>query len=161
MRGVYERIHRQWAALEETIGRLTDTELTAPGRNGEWSIKDHLAHITGWEQYLLAVLNGEPAHEVFGIDQVTYESLDTDGLNAQLHARTKDHALAEVLDASRRIHERVLGSLADLSDADLHRPMAEFWDAPADSRPLLWKIAGNTYEHYAEHRAWILAQLDV
>ena len=25
--------------------------------------------------------------------------------------------------------------------------------------PLLWKIAGNTYEHYAEHRAWILAQL--
>jgi hypothetical protein len=155
---VRERIQREWTALEETIGHLTETELTQPGPQGEWSVKDHLAHLTGWEQYLLAVLNRESAPAVFGLDQATFAALDTDGLNAGLHERTRDWSLADVLAAHQRTHERVLEALAALSDADLRRPVAEFWADPTDGRPVLCKIAGNTYEHYAEHRGWIVAR---
>ena len=160
MAAVRERIASEWAALQDVIGRLSEVQLTRPGRDGGWSIKDHVAHITGWEEYLLGVLAHDPAHRAFGLDAATFETLDTDGLNARLYERSRHLPLQEVLVASKRTHQRVLESLAAVSDDDLGKTIAALAGDPSDSRTLVWKVAANTYEHYAEHRGWILEQLE-
>ena len=159
MAAVRERIASEWAALQDVIGRLSEVQLTRPGRDGGWSIKDHIAHISGWEEYLLGVLAHDPAHTAFGLDAATFETLDTDGLNARLHERSRDRPLEEVLVTSKRTHRRVLESLATISDDHLGKTIAALAGDPSDDRTLLWKIAANTYEHYTEHRGWILEQL--
>ena len=50
--------------------------------------------------------------------------------------------------------------LAGLSDADLLKTYRHYQpDEPEENSgaPIIGWIAGNTYEHYAEHQAWVEA----
>jgi hypothetical protein len=153
-----ERIQQAWTALEQTIGRLSDEQMTAPEADGGWSVKDHLAHITAWEQYLLAVLEGRPLHEVMGLDEARYRAIDTDGLNVVIFERDKDRPLPEVLATFRQSHEQVLAALARLTDPDLFKPFAHYQPGyPDRAFPVINSIIFNTYDHYQEHRAMIQA----
>ena len=142
---VQERIAGERAQLEALVGRLTEAQLTQPAPDGGWSVKDHLAHLGAWQRYLLAVLEHQPTSVAFGLDQARLQALDTDGINAHLYQRDKDRPLREVLADFRDVYERVVAALARLDDADVG--------------PLLGKIAANSYEHDAEHRAWIQAAI--
>lgn len=153
-----ERIHASWAALVQTIGRLSDAQVTAPGPDGGWSVKDHLAHVTAWEQKLLAMVGGRPAHEGLQLDEATYLATDLDGMNAIIYERARELSLPEVLAAFRRSHEQVVAALEGLTEADLARPYTP--GDPTDTRRLVDGIVGNTYEHYLEHQGWIEALIE-
>ena len=61
-----------------------------------------------------------------------------------------------MLDYFRESHAALMVALGKLSDADLQKPYSHF--QPTDSkqkRPVIGWVAGNTYEHYAEHIGWI------
>ena len=142
------RIREARAALERTVDRLSEEQLTAPGPDG-WSAKDHLAHLAAWEGKIVAVMEGRPAHEGLGLDEAAYRGASIDEVNARLHERDHDRPLPDVLDAFRRTHGRLLAALEALPEAELTRPYqsADAGDVLADG------IAGNTYEHYEEHQA--------
>ena len=155
-----ERIQRARAALEQTISQLSAAQLVAPGPYEGWSVKDHLAHLAIWEQGLAALLQGRPRYAAMHVDEETYLSADTDGLNAIIYQHNKDRSLAEVLAAFRQAHQQTLAALAGLTDADLFKTYSHYQpDEPGEDsgEPILRWIAGNTYEHYAEHQAWIQA----
>jgi Mycothiol maleylpyruvate isomerase N-terminal domain len=79
------RIQQERAALEETISQLTAAEMTKPGPNGGWSVKDHLAHLAIWEKGVAALLEGRPRYAAMGFEEATYLHTDLDGLNAIIH----------------------------------------------------------------------------
>jgi len=79
------RITREWDALQAAIAGLSEEQLTAPG-DGGWSIKDNLAHIAAWEQYMLAaVLQGQTAAQALGVAPETLQGLDDNGINDILY----------------------------------------------------------------------------
>ena len=39
-------------------GGLSDEEMTRPGVTEDWSVKDHLVHLTWWEQRVILMLSG-------------------------------------------------------------------------------------------------------
>ncbi len=142
-------IEREWTALEEAIGRLSEAQMTWPDAGG-WSPKDNLAHITAWERVMLRYhLQGRPFEDAAGVDEGTAAALGEDGLNAMFFERNKDRTPAEVLADFRQTHREVLAALEGLSDADLAKP--RYADDP-EARPVMNWVTGNTYEHYAEHR---------
>jgi len=144
-----ERIRREHAALEQTLGRLSEAQMTAPLEGG-WSVKDHLAHITAWEHILLVShIGGRPFHEAAQMDIASAEAASTDDVNDHLHRRDQDRSLAEVLGAFRRSYRRVLEAIERMDETDL------FNNRSTDSGPLIDYVAGNTYEHYMEHLATI------
>jgi len=146
------RIREARAALDRTVDRLAEAQLTAPGPDG-WSGKDHLAHLAAWEGKIVAVMEGRPAHEGLGLDEATYRGANIDEINARLHERDRARPLPDVLATYRRTHGRLLATLEALPEAELTRPYesADAGDVLADG------IDGNTYEHYEEHRAAIEA----
>jgi uncharacterized protein (TIGR03083 family) len=146
------RIREARAALDRTVDRLGEAQLTTPGPDG-WSGKDHLAHLAAWEGKIVAVMEGRPAHEGLGLDEAAYRGANIDEINAHLHERDRDRPLPDVLAAFRRTHGRLLTALEALPEAELTRPYesADAGDVLADG------IAGNTYEHYEEHQATIEA----
>ena len=152
-----ERILRDWIALEQTFAGLSEEQMNVPGTGG-WSIKDHLAHLAAWEQFMLQHhLQGRPEHEVVQVDEATWKTLDEDGENAILHQRSQARSLVEVLAERRRSHEQVVATLEHTPFADLMKP--HYPDDPK-ARPLIEGVIGNTYEHYQEHRGYIEALIE-
>ena len=157
-----ERIQRTRAALEQTLSQLSDAQLVAPDAASGWSVKDHLAHLAGWEVSLTALLQRRPRHVAMELDEATYHR-GADAVNEVVYQRNKDRSLADVLATFRQAHQQVLAALGGLTDADLSKTYSHYQpDEPGEDsgEPILKWVAGNTYEHYAEHHAWLQALVE-
>jgi hypothetical protein len=157
------RIEDGWAVLHKRIAPLSPAQLITPGLDGGWSVKDHLAHLATWESMLVALLEGKPIHTAFGMSRAEYDALEsTDALNAIIAEQHKDLSLDEVMERSKETHSQLVAKIGALADEDLSKPITFFQpddpDGP-DERPVLVKIIGDTYGHYAEHLPWIEAIL--
>ena len=152
---VVEPIEKAWSELNALVRPLGHAGLTLTGSDG-WAVKDHLVHIAAWEHSLLALLDGADRRSAMGVGR---EAEDTDSINAavwSLHrAKTPKQALAYFGDT----HALLMKRLAVMSDADLQLSYNHYQpNDPRDSsddRPVVEWVAGNTYDHYAEHVGWI------
>jgi len=139
---VGERIRAEHARLEALLAGFSDEQLVQPGRFGEWSAKDMLAHITFWEQRLIAYFNG--ARESL-VQPDEDESVAIDRINAEVLAANRDRPLAEVRAAFASSYQQVLALAETLSAEQL-----------ADEE-LYGLVAGDTFEHYREHSEMLVA----
>lgn len=143
------RIHRERTALEQTINRLDEVQMTTPGPEG-WSVKDHVGHIDIWERILLiAHLQGQSFAQAADMDEATAKATEhmnaETGLNDFFFQRDRDRPLAGVLADFHETHQRLLDALEATEFAMLTKPhLAEH-------------VIGDTYEHYREHHRIIQA----
>jgi len=82
-----------------------------------------------------------------------------------VHVAAWEHSLLGLIKGQDRLaalkyfrdsHEQLSIALGELTDADLEKPYSHYQPSdPDDKRPVLGWVAGNTYEHYAEHVDWI------
>jgi hypothetical protein len=157
------RIRVAYGAVEQSLAGLSEAQLAAPGPDGGWSIKDHLAHLAVWRRSLIALLEGGDRAAAIGLNQETGSEIvnadDIDDLNAFLYQCNHDRAPGEVLADFREAQERVLAIVGQMSDADLAKPYAHYQpgDADASQQPVIGWIAGNTYDHDEEHLATMQA----
>jgi len=133
---IAERIRAEHGRLEALLADFSAEELVQPGRFGEWSVKDMLAHITFWEQRLIAYVNGAKESLVQPDED---ESVAIDRINAEVLAANRDRPLAEVRAAFDASYQQALALAESLSAEDL-----------ADE-VLYGLLAGDTFEHYCEH----------
>jgi hypothetical protein len=153
-----DRIRRSHRALEKVINPLSPQQLSAPGPDQGWAIKDHLAHIAAWEQFMLKhYLQGMPPHEAMGVDEATMQAADETGINDILYNRNRLYPVNEVLAELNLSYHETLSIIGDMTFADLMK--ARFPDDPEKRSVLTW-VAGNTYGHYAEHTLWIKQLLE-
>jgi hypothetical protein len=118
-------------------------------------VKDHLAHLAAWNNELLAVVSGRPAHEGLKVEAVTYANTGENEINAILHHRNQARPLPEVLKEFRQVHVATVERVTCLTEARLAGPYSS--GDHADKRRLVDGIASNTYEHDLEHKVWIEA----
>jgi uncharacterized protein (TIGR03083 family) len=152
------RIQRSSAELEALLAQLSEQQLTTPGGLDGWSVKDHIGHLTPWQQGMNALLRRQPRHEGMGLTQEQYLSAGIETLNALLQRRSSAQPLDEVLATFRQSRDELLQLIERLPEEDLFKPYHYFQpDEPGErsDRPILAWVAGNTYEHYDEHREWI------
>ena len=155
---VLRRTEKEWEALQTALSELDAEQMTAPGAGG-WSVKDELAHLAAWARGLAALVRRQPRYPPMGLPEG--EAPHTSGIesmNQHIYQRNKDIPLEDVLTELDSAHRDALAAIAELSDDDLLRPYDDF--QPQDRRPdgdtpILWRIAGNTFGHYAEHRETI------
>jgi hypothetical protein len=131
--------------LEALLAPWSEQQLTTPQGTSTWSIKDHIAHLTGWQGYLLdqlqAVLtNTRPTVFMPGLSTV-------DEVNERFYREYKDRPWASILEGFRVSYQRVLATVEGMSEESLYAPF--LWRQDVAS---LWSlIAEDTYEHYQEH----------
>lgn len=157
---VVEPIEKGWSRLEALVESLGPGGLAITGSDG-WAVKDHLIHVAAWELALLALLEGADRAKEMGAPGLD----DTDEINHAVwlaHRQlTPEHALKHFRD----VHARLMAALEKLSDDDLKLSYNHYQsdypkESPAGDRPALDWVAGNTYEHYEEHVAWINQLID-
>lgn len=152
-----ERVAGSYAEFTGAVDALSAAQIERPGAQDEWSVKDILAHVSFWHNrmaaLLEAVLSGsaptplsEPGEDI---------AATVDRVNAAHYAATRDLPANTIRADLEHSYARAVATLARLRDADLG-------DTGALSTLLggsvLELIAGDTYEHYAEHLPAIQAQ---
>lgn len=140
-----ERMQAGYQQLEAILAPLSEAQMTSPTVNGTWSIKDNLAHLTTWQNYVLAhvqgvLVNKEPPPFMPGLS-------NEDEINERVYQENKDRPLAEVLADFRASYQRILDTVQATSEEILKAPTP--WSQSRN--PLWFSIVGNTFEHYAEH----------
>ena len=132
--------------LEALLATLTAEQMTIPGVNGSWSVKDNLAHLAAWQSYQAARMQGvldgvEPPPLAPGLEE-------EDEINEYLYQQYKDRPLADVLADFRASYQRVLATTRALSWEALNGPFP--WND--NGVPVGAYTLGNTSGHYALHQ---------
>jgi hypothetical protein len=146
--------HAAWLALLDEIG---EANMTQPEVAGGWSIKDIVAHITGWRRRTVlrfrAALDPTvdmtppwPA-ELNGDD-------DVDEINDWIYKTNRDRPLADVLNDSREVFQQLVAAIDALSDEQLNDPQRFPW---LEGERLTGSfIFGHFHEeHEPDMRAWL------
>jgi hypothetical protein len=152
------RITTGYAELDGIIAPLNEAQLNGAGVNGDWSIKDTIAHIAAWQQSALARMRSAVQHETPAAHTLQDES-DIGGIdarNARFYEENKDRSPADILADFRSSYHGIVALIPTMNDSDLFEEQQFAWMKGS----ALWElIAGDTYEHYDEHlpsiRDWL------
>ena len=60
-------IHSEYDLLEETLASLSEDQMMQPGVEGDWSVKDVMAHVATWQErmvgWVLEARQGKIPHQ--------------------------------------------------------------------------------------------------
>ena len=131
--------------LEKALAELGKEQMTQPGVESNWSVKDILAHIVAWEQRMVLWVGQALRGEVPAIP-ATWDEVHR--LNEQSYWENRDRPLAEVLAEFQRSYREALDVVEAAPEQDLIDPERFGW---REGVPLARVVAANTSWHYAEH----------
>lgn len=130
-----------WDALVAQAGDL----LTEPGLEGDWSLKDVIAHLCAYERFLVTELGGN----VRALPPMPPDvAMDIERRNVWMHLHDTDQAATDVLREATDVHAQLLDQIARRSQEALEQPLVKWNDWP------IWRWVINlTYEHRTQHIA--------
>ena len=140
------------ARWDATLSEVGEERMEEPGVDGDWTVRDVIAHLTWHEKEMLDLLK---TRRLAGSNLWT---LPLNERNNAIFQENRHRSLEEVLREARQVYPQLLAEIERLEDADLTDP-TRIADMPPD-----WKLysllADNTYEHYNDHSADLRAWLD-
>lgn len=137
------RAAREYKALHEALRGLNEEQMSEVWF-GTWSIKDIVAHLSGWHREMAPALERIVRGEKPIPDGANYD--DVDAWNAKFVAAAKDAAVADVLLEFDESHEDFMHA-ADQVPEERYQP----------GRFAYRVVDQTTAHHYKEHGAAIAA----
>jgi hypothetical protein len=141
----------QWNGLLAQVGL---DRMEVPGVEGDWSVKELVAHLTWYEQGVV-----EGARRVLSTGTFTRRrpaDLGLDELNASIAAESRARPASDVLAEADEVFGQLLALIAACPEDILNDPRR--LGLPEDMVPWMG-VANNSYAHYRQHepalRAWL------
>jgi hypothetical protein len=141
----------QFEALLDEIGQAN---MTQSGVAGDWSMKDIVAHLTGWRRRTVAHFQAALRHESTFSPPWPEHLVEDDEINAWIYDANKDRPLSDVLDESNAVFRQLVDTLSAFPEAELLDPNRFDW---LEGEP----ISGAAFfghfheEHEPDMRAWL------
>lgn len=142
----------QWQAFLDEIG---PERMDEPGVCGQWSVKDFVGHMSGWQRRLLAHMEAAQRGEPEPAPPWPAHLEDEDDINAWIYESNRGRTVAEVLEDSENVLQAYQAFIEGLPEdvqieapwrvvtlGDTRFPAGEFFDHFHD-------------DHEAEIRAWM------
>lgn len=139
----------------DAIDGLSDEEMEQPGVMDDWSVKDLLAHLTMWEAELIKLL--WQAKQGQRPSSVHFSHISVDELNKRWKNEMQDRSLERVMADFQSVRNQTIRRVEAFSDKDLNDSKRYAW---LDGEPLWEWIAGDSFQHEAEHIEQITAWRD-
>lgn len=151
LRGRIVEGRAEWDALVERAGDRT----AEPGVAGAWTLRDVVAHLNGYQRFLVMNVGGDA--RPFETEQPPgTDPNDLEARNRWLHEESKHRTWTEVLDESRSLHAEILRQIDRRSDAELQEQMVP-WAPQTIAEWLLDLTVGHWDEHRPDLEAWLAA----
>jgi hypothetical protein len=138
-------------AWDNLLSQVAPERMTEPGVEGEWSVKDLIAHVSTYEGWMAQLLNaGGP-----NIPHVT-DSMTQHETNAWVFEQNRDRSLDDVLATSRESFQQLMDAVQALPPYDLVSTTRYEW---ARGKAAYQLIPYESYEHYRHHARSIITWL--
>jgi len=145
-----------WERFTTYVDALPDDLWTGPIDTAGWTVKDHVAHVSAWDDSLVRLLtNGTPRPKSLRVSAAAW----TGGYgpaNEEIRQHTRHDSIQIVRIARNRTWAEVQMLLAHFSDHDLQQPATRF-GLEGDRGSLFDKLADDLGVHYDQHLCWIRA----
>lgn len=139
-----ELLERTQAEVQAFIAQLAPQERERAGKVNDWSAKDLIAHLAGWQLRMADRL----AELGRGEDKTQPEEIDAE--NALIWSEYSDRSWEEISGALSLGHQRLMENLRALSAEDLHD--ADRFESQK-GQPVWRSVAGNECTHPVMHLA--------
>ena len=155
---------RHFNSLLDAITGLTEEDCTSVNVGGDWTVRDILAHILAWDEYVLELVKRWPdislpgqhaagAEDGNADDLSHWASGDADTVNARLQEARASLTMIEVLDGLATCHRRIVSRCRRLSDEALQTEV----EYDEGERGNVVNLLVSTSAHTADHAAEIYA----
>jgi len=144
--------YQKWEAFLDQIG---PARMDQPGVNGDWSMKDIVAHLTGWNRWLVARLQAAGRSEPEPPPPWPAYLQTDDEINAWIYESNQGCSVRAVLDESHQVFQQLLAVIEGLPNEVL---IEQEWH-------LVWLDdkrfpAGEFFDHFHDDhepdiRAWL------
>ncbi|HEU5345455.1 MAG TPA: DinB family protein [Ktedonobacterales bacterium] len=147
-------LRHEQAQFEALLDEIGEEHMTQPTADGEWSIKDIVAHLTSWRRRTVGRFQAALRHEPQPAPPWPSDLQNDDEINAWFYATDRDKPVSVVLHESREVFDRLVETLAAFPEADLHDSANFPWLAgePWNGAELFGHFHD---EHEADMRAWL------
>jgi hypothetical protein len=146
---------QRWELLLAAIG---ETRMDQPGVNGDWSMRSVIAHLTGWQRWLVTRLQAASEGQAAPAPPWPASETSDDAINAWIDETYRTRTVREVLDDVSTVHARLLTIVESLPD-DTRMELLEA------KFPVVWVheqrfAVGEFFHHFyddhaADVRAWL------
>ena len=144
MATLVEQLRAARRAERDLFGSIEPEVRDRPMRPGDWSAKDHQAHLTAWKEIqaerLRALVNGGAA---------PFGGRETDEINAELQATRAGWSWDDIADEADKVTDELIAEIQRGGSAKL-----------TETEGLVGQIFGNGAAHALTHFGW-LAQADI
>jgi hypothetical protein len=142
------------AAWEALLSGIDEAHMTEPGVAGEWSMKDVVAHLTGWRKRTVSRLRAVLRHEPMPAPYWPSHLQTDDEINAWIFETNRDRPLAAILQEDHDVFQQLVDTISAFPETEQMDPRIVEW---LDGAPL----TGATFfghfheEHEQDIRAWL------
>ena len=149
--------YRQWEGFLDQVG---PERMEQPGVNGDWSIKDLVAHLTGWNRCLVARLQAAGRSEPEPPPPWPAHQQTDDDINAWIYESNRGLSVDEVVGDTHQVFQQLLAVIAGLPEdvriEEVRRDRAYYLVWVDDKR----FPAGEFFDHFHDDhepdvRAWL------
>jgi hypothetical protein len=133
-----DRLENRWQEFLHSFAELSESQMTHPGPDGGWSIKDILVHVRTWEEEALKYLPIILENQRLPRYKDLYGGINT--FNAMTYETNKDQPLKTAVSNLENTHNQLLDYLRSV-------PEEHFGSGTRFRR----RLAADTYNHYPEH----------
>ena len=144
--------YQQWEAFLEHIG---PARMGHPGVNGDWSMKDIVAHLTGWQPRLITRIQAAQRGESEPPPPWPAHLQTEDEVNAWIYESNHERPVREVLDESHHVFQQMFAAIEGLPDEVLSDPAHHLPWLEAESVKPSDFFAHFHEEHESDMRAWL------
>src|SRR5216684_3210497 len=147
-------LRKEQAAWEALLAEIGQAHMTQPEVAGGWSIKDIVAHLTGWRRRSVRRFQALLHHETDFSPPWPPELREDDEINAWIYESNRDRPLADVLSESREVFQQLVDAIDTFSNDELQDPQRIEW---LQGEPLSGKFVFSHFheEHEPDMRAWL------
>jgi hypothetical protein len=147
--------YQKWEAF---IAQVSPAGMDQHGVNGDWSMKDVVAHLTGWNRWLVARLQAAGSREPEPPPPWPADLQTDDEINAWIYESYRGRSAGDILKETQRVHQQLVGVVESLPEdvrieriepayhlvwvGDKRFPVSEFFDHFHD-------------DHEPDIRAWL------
>ena len=144
--------YQQWEALLNQIG---EERMDQSGVAADWSIKDIVAHLTGWRRRTVARLQAAQRGEGEPPPYWPAHLQTDDAINAWMYESNRGRSVRDVLDDSDHVFQQLVAAIEGLPDEFLSDPARHLpWLEAQSIKPS--DFFGHFHEeHEQDMRAWL------
>lgn len=147
-------LHQENASWQALLDEIGTANMTQPEVAGGWSIKDIVAHLTGWRRRTVQRFQAALKREEVAAPPWPSELQEDDEINAWIYQANRDRSLDAVLNDERAIFQQLVDIIAAFPEQDLQNPQRFGW---LEGEPLSGALCFGHFheEHEPDMRAWL------